>query len=337
MVKKYILPYLTILSALLISACGAYVSVIGLSKLFIAGGVIVTIMMASLELSKLVIAKVLHAEWNTLNKLLKIYLTIAVVVLSTLTSIGLYGFLASAYQESSNKMSIHDKNINVIESKKNRYLRILEDANKEKVILDDNISELRKGLVNNVQSYTDKKGNLVTSSSSKNRRSFEKQLAYSISKREQLDITISKYNDSISKLELNVLDLQSNNEVANELGPLKYISKVLNVEMDKIINILILIIVLVFDPLAICLVIVSGYYFKKNSNIDNVIKTDYGIYEDSVIEDNVKTISSEEIDRRNSIISKINELETILRENKLSSWRENKIIAEIDDLKRKLS
>ena len=69
--------------------------------------------------------------------------------------------------------------------------------------------------------------------------------------------------DSLQKFQLQVLKLDNNNDVAGELGPLQYLSSLTGYSMDKIINILLLIIIFVFDPLAISLVIASNFAFEK--------------------------------------------------------------------------
>jgi hypothetical protein len=97
--KQKILPWIIALAALSISVSAAFYSVTGLSKLFAGASMEVIIMASSLEFAKLVIASLLYQYWSKLNKLLKVYLSIACVVLILITSAGIYGFLSSAYQQ----------------------------------------------------------------------------------------------------------------------------------------------------------------------------------------------------------------------------------------------
>lgn len=148
--KKLIFPILVALSALSVSASAAFYSVSGLSKLFAGASLEVLIMASSLEISKLVIASLLYQYWDTLNKLLRFYLTSAAVILVLITSMGIYGFLSAAYQETATKSGIVDKEINVINLKRNRFIENRDYLLTEKQTLDESINSLRDGLANNV-------------------------------------------------------------------------------------------------------------------------------------------------------------------------------------------
>ena len=96
LIQRYSFPSLIALSALSVSASAAFYSVSGLSKLFAGASFEVIIMAGSLEVSKLVIASLLYQYWDTLNKYLRTYLTVAAVILVLITSMGIYGFLSAA-------------------------------------------------------------------------------------------------------------------------------------------------------------------------------------------------------------------------------------------------
>src|SRR5210317_551457 len=119
--KKFTFPTIIALSALSVSASAAFYSVTGLSKLFAGASFEVLIMAGSLEIAKLVIASLLYQYWSELNRLLKIYLTIAAAVLVMITSAGIYGFLSAAYQETASRAGVIDKQIELLEVKKNRF------------------------------------------------------------------------------------------------------------------------------------------------------------------------------------------------------------------------
>ena len=125
--KAKLFPYIIALSALAVSASAATYSVYGLSKLFAGASLAVMIMAGSLEFAKLVIASVLYQYWNKLNKYIRIYLFMAVLVLITITSGGIYGFLSGAYQETANQSELISKNLNILETKQNRYISRLND------------------------------------------------------------------------------------------------------------------------------------------------------------------------------------------------------------------
>jgi hypothetical protein len=262
-IKERIFPFIIALSALSVSASAAFYSITGLSKLFAGAGIAVIIMAASLEIAKLVIASLLYQYWDKLAISLKIYLTIAAGVLIMITSAGIYGFLSGAYQETANKSNLIDSKVKLLETKKTSFEKIKGQYEIEKQSLTENISSLRNALGNNTQSYVDAKGNVISYSSSANRKSFETQLEVAIQKDEQLTSKVQTYNDSIISLETQIVEAQSNTELAAELGPLKYLANLTGVSMDKIINYLLLVIIFVFDPLAIALVIAANFAFAQ--------------------------------------------------------------------------
>ena len=265
-IQKRIFPFIIALSALSVSASAAFYSVTGLSKLFAGAATAVLIMATSLEVSKLVIASLLYQYWKSLNKLLRVYLTVAAAVLVLITSAGIYGFLSGAYQETASKSGILDKEVEVIELKKNRFVENRDYYLLEKKELDESITSLRDGLANNKVQYRDSEtGQIITTTSSSTRRSLERQLTEALESRNKISQQIEVATDSITSLEVQILDLESNTDLASELGPLKYISELTGTPMDKVINILMLVIIFVFDPLAIALVIAANFAFEKVS------------------------------------------------------------------------
>jgi hypothetical protein len=254
--KKYLLPTIIALSALSVSISAAFYSVTGLSMLFAGASLAVLIMASSLEVAKLVIASLLYQYWNDLNKILRIYLTIAACILVLITSAGIYGFLSAAYQETATKSEIVDKQIIALETKKQLYIDSRDNILKEKQSLADLRGTLSKG---STTQYTDKKGNLVVKTNNAAIRNIE-----SASKSdEKLSTKIDVVNDSIFSLENQILQVKTNSEVTSELGPLKYISNLTGQSMDKIINWFLLVIIFVFDPLAISLVIAANFAFAQ--------------------------------------------------------------------------
>ena len=274
--SKGLFPFLIAATALSVSGSAAYYSVTGLSKLFAGAAFAVIIMAGSLEVAKLVIASLLHQYWKTMNKLLRTYLTLATIILIGITSAGIYGFLSAAYQETATKSTIVDKQVKLLETKKASFQKIKSQYDQEKQSITKNISSLRNALGNNTQSYVDTAGRVITYSSSANRKAFERQLETAIGKDEKLTQKIQSLNDTIITLETRIVEVSSNAELASELGPLKYLSGVTGKPMDEIINILLLIIIFVFDPLAISLVVTANFAFKqaygKKENDDSYIE-----------------------------------------------------------------
>lgn len=273
--QRFTFPTIIALSALSVSASAAFYSVTGLSKLFAGASFEVMIMAASLEFAKLVVATLLYQYWKELNKLLKVYLSIAAFVLVIITSAGIYGFLSSAYQETATKSEIVDKEISILELKKKRFEENRTYYISEKTKLDESINQLRGGLSNNVVQYRDKEtGQILTTQSSGNRKTLETQLKTAVQTRDEVGLKLESMTDSITNIDLKVLDIESNSDLAGELGPLKYLSELTKVPMNKIVNYLLLVIVFVFDPLAISLVIAANFAFKmaRNRKDDVVIE-----------------------------------------------------------------
>ena len=120
-IKKGMLPFLIGFSALSVSGSAAFYSVFGLSKLFAGASTEVIIMAGSLEIAKLVTASLLYQYWDTINKILRTYLTIATVILIIITSMGIYGFLSAAYQETFNQLTYVDNEKKFIQQKVDFY------------------------------------------------------------------------------------------------------------------------------------------------------------------------------------------------------------------------
>ena len=310
-IQKRIFPTIITLSALSVSASAAFYSVTGLSKLFAGASLQVLIMASTLEFAKLVIASLLYQYWGQLNKVLRAYLSIATIVLILITSVGIYGFLSGAYQETANLSSVVDKEVKVLELKKARFVENREYYLSEKKSLDLSIKDLRDGLSNNVIQYKDREtGQIITTTSSSTRKALQKELNEAVTSRDLLGTKLESTTDSITSIELKVLDVESNSEITSELGPLKYISELTNVPMGNVVNILMLIIIFVFDPLAISLVIAANFAFdrirdvKKTDTPKKVVKEDFDENDENGLEkvlgtelnDVVNELTNEDID-----------------------------------------
>jgi hypothetical protein len=262
--KQKLFPFLIALSALSVSASAAFYSISGLSKLFAGAAFAVTIMAASLEAGKLVIASLLYQYRKTLPFFLKFYLTIACIVLIGITSMGIYGFLSAAYQETANKAGNIDAQIALIETKRDNIRDQLAVYNAEKSTINGAVADLQAGLANNVIQYKDREtGEIITTTSSSTRKALERQLDQAIERQTELNTKIDGLNTQLFDYETEIVEIQTGNNLAGELGPLKYLSGLTEIPMDKIINYLLLTIIFVFDPLAIALVIAANFAFEQ--------------------------------------------------------------------------
>jgi hypothetical protein len=209
-----------IISGTSVSMLGAYFSIKGLGALFSGAMFAVWLMAGSLELSKFVLAAYLHRQWKRMNSIYKSYLVSSVVILSLITSMGIFGFLSEAYQSAS---------------------AILESENIKMQSLQVQVTGAQNEINRLNRSIDEIPANRVTKR---------------IQARKEVEPTISEKTKQIEQLNIQISQAQMTMlEAKKKVGPLIYISKAFNLDIDVVVKYLILIFVLVFDPLAICLVI----------------------------------------------------------------------------------
>lgn len=354
--EKKLLPYLVVISALSVSLSAAFYSVTGLGKMFSGASVQVMIMMASLEIAKLVLASLLYQYWGKLNRALKTYYFIALFVLMSITSAGIYGYLSSAYSDTLNKVENIDKQVKVLDTKREMFQVQLNDARSEKDRLNQNIFELTKGVSNNFIQTKDRNGNIITTTSAANRKVYEEQLKSSQKRRDDILLVETALNDSITKIDLKKLDLETNTDIAGEIGPLKYIAKLTGKSMDEVINWFIIALMLVFDPLAISLVVGANVIFRDKNKEKEKLKLSQEIdikiedFENRKIEieklnqdlDNrEKLIVDKENELQNNLITQDNEFKDKMRELEMSYLEKQKEVEskrlELDNLEKDIN
>ena len=280
--KEKFLPWFLLFCALGLSGTAAYYSVVGLSVVFVGVALPVIIMGSFLEVSKIAIATYLHDKWKETYGVLKVYLTIALVTLSLITSLGIYGLLSTGFQGNIAKLEINQKEIANVEVKKTRFIEIKDEQQKEKDVLDKDISKLREGLSNNTttQSVDRKTGQLITKANNANRKSFEDQLKLTTENRDKVSTRIDAMNDSITRLDIEILNMESAELEGSELGSIKYISEISGWDIKQVANLFILLLIFVFDPLAITLVIATNQAFKNNRKKEDKVEDEYPYYDE---------------------------------------------------------
>ena len=273
LIKRNLFPSIIALSALSVSASAAFYSVSGLSKLFAGATFEVIIMAGSLEVAKLVIASLLYQYWDTLNKILRTYLSIACIILVLITSMGIYGFLSAAYQDTYAGLLINNNKIEFLDNKAKFYEDDLQRYDEELSQISSNISILSNAKSQSIQVRdTTVSGGVRSTISTAELRLSQKRIEVEEENRKSVQEKRQVAADSLQKFKLEILNLNNNSEVAGELGPLKYLSGLTDTPMDVIINILLLIIIFVFDPLAIALVVAANFAFahaypKRQENL----------------------------------------------------------------------
>lgn len=246
-----ILALITLFTALAISAVAAFYSIVGLMAIFSASALSIAIMGAVLEVGKLITASWLYQNWKTIPKLLKYYLTSAVVVLMFITSMGIFGYLSKSHIDAgtnTSQLQIKLERLNnYIESEQkviNRAERQLENLDKalERYV---ELGAVSKGLDRRVEQEEER--DILTSMVNKSQ------------------FKIDEYLDEKSEYDLEI----KNFEV--EVGPLKYISALIYGDdalnfLDSAVRIVILILVFVFDPLAVLLVVAANISINDYNN-----------------------------------------------------------------------
>ena len=261
------LKYLVGLSALIIAGCAAYFSVTGLGVLFAGASLSVMIMASSLELAKLVAATYLKQKWDEISGFNKWYLTISVGVLMLITSAGIFGYLSNAFQAQSLKLQVVDREILVYQTKIDQNTAQITQLNEQLNGLSQTQSTiLEKGKVNS---------RLLRSIDSKDRQTSQ------INKKiEGLQTENAKNTEKINEIKLANLDLEK------EVGGFRFVAEAFGMELKNVVKFFIFLIVIVFDPLAVALIIAfNGLVGKKNrkeeENLTENVKLNQSILQNS--------------------------------------------------------
>jgi hypothetical protein len=316
-IKQGMFPFLIGFSALSVSASAAFYSVSGLSKLFAGASLEVIIMAGSLEFAKLVTASLLYQYWDTINKTLRTYLSIATIILVLITSMGIYGFLSAAYQETYSKLTAVENQKGFIQQKIDFYQNDVDRYDEEIKRISSNISTLSNAKATSIQVRdTTVSGGFRQTISTTELRMAQNRINIEEENRKLAQEKRTIASDSLQKFQLQVLELDNNNEVAGELGPLQYLSGLTGISMDKIINWLLLVIIFVFDPLAISLVIAANFAFAQAYPKKKYKENLYGeYYEDKFSEwDNLEDIEvkdAEEIKTQDEFMENLDNLEKV--------------------------
>lgn len=233
--NKNWLIFLVATSALTIAGTAAYFSVTGLSILFAGASVSVMIMAGSLEFAKLVTATYLKQNWKNIKGLSKWYLTISVIILMTITSAGIFGYLSNAFQQQNLKLEQVQREISVWDTK-------IKSSNDQIASLNIQLNNLQQ----NQGKLLDNKLNNRLISSIDNR---DKQSSKISNKISSLQDSIVSYNSQINDIKNKNIDIEK------EVGGFRFVAESFNAPLQSVVKFFIILIVVVFDPLAIALVI----------------------------------------------------------------------------------
>lgn len=230
------LKYLVALSAILIAGSAAYFSVTGLGVLFSGAAIAVMVMASSLEFAKLVTATYLKQKWGKIELLNKIYLTTSVVILMAITSAGIFGYLSNAFQKQNLKIQQVDREILIHTTK-------IEQNNSQITQLSTQISE------SNTNQGKILDGGKVNSRLLRSVDNRDKQISKLNDKIAKLQEDNSKENDLINKIKVDNIDIEK------EVGGFRFVAEAFGVDLNTVVKFFIILIVVVFDPLAVALII----------------------------------------------------------------------------------
>jgi hypothetical protein len=299
------------ISALIIAGCAAYFSVTGLGVLFAGASLSVMIMASALELAKLVAATYLKQKWDEIGGFNKWYITISVGVLMLITSAGIFGYLSNAFQQQNiqlmqieREISVFDTKIKQNESEIVRYTTQL-----------TNQQNIRNSQESNLSKQIDK--NVSTSRVSQMIRNADKEITTISAKINKLTEENNKNYEEINKIK------NANIDIEKEVGGFRFVAEAFNVELAQVVKFFIFLIVLVFDPLAVALIIafnglISDKKRKQKEILVEMMENDqklglYEVYGDKK-EDIVENISQNTEDSgKNS--TKEEEIQTIVENN----------------------
>lgn len=230
MAKAYI--FLLGLTAGTVSIVGAIFSISGLAKLFSGAPLAVMVMAGALEFAKMVSASFLHSNWKKLHPIMRTYLSVAVGILMSITSLGIFGYLSYAYQATSSEL-------------KNSMIK-LEYMNSEDRKVQEEISRLQGEVDQIPMSRVTKRLEV--------QREIDPRLEQL--KRQSIELQIKMRDENFKKLRYQV-----------EIGPVVYVAQLLNKQMDDVATWLIILFVFVFDPLAVCLVLATSFAVKNRDKL----------------------------------------------------------------------
>lgn len=297
--------HLIIFTSLLIAGCAAYFSVYGIGMLFSGATIAAMIMASSLELGKLVTTSWLFRYWNKANLLMKSYMIFAVFALMFITSLGVFGFLTSAFQKSSLETDVSNSKIVAFETQKVEELRKIESTK----ISISNLFKLRSSQESRLSETLT---NVVIARNPIQFQNLQNQINDQIEGlNKQLETENEKLKvsgDKITKLDDSIFKLKLENSQKKDITTFKFVADEFNTTMQKVAKWFILILIVVFDPLAIILLL--AYNISTNRTYEESDK-DYEIYKKEVekVEKVEKTSPPESTSVENNVVEKIVEVE----------------------------
>jgi hypothetical protein len=224
---------LVLLSAFLIESIGTYVSVLGLASLFSANPIIIA-MAVALDIGKVVSVSFLYKKWKQINLIMKSYMTIASIVLMIITSAGVFGFLSGEFQKAISGTSSQTVMIKTLEEEQARLQKRKEEIDKQIAQLPENMVRGRTQLMR------------------------------------QFAPEVNRINDRLAEIDKELPQLKIDSIKKNvEVGPIMYVAEAFNTTPEQAVKWVILVIIFVFDPLAIALLLAGNFLLEERRSNKN--------------------------------------------------------------------
>ena len=267
----------------------AFFSVTGIGMLFSGSFLAVCLMATSLEVGKLVTASFLYRYWKVVNWLQKTYMTIATIVLIGITSMGIFGFLSNSYMGATvefegmlTRLEVYTDQLETLE----------EDKQFLKQELDASVNSLPDNYITAKRKLREEYNPLITEKST----------------------LIAELKQKVGKLEIEMVD------TGIDVGPLLYIAEAFDTDIDTAVKWIMFILILVFDPLAVIMVIGFNIALVKDEEENDDSDKDYGVFKPTPPTPKVYTALDDEVDDRvEDVIEEIEEEETST--NPLEAWK----------------
>jgi hypothetical protein len=271
------------LSALFLASCGAFFSVTGIGLLFSGSFWQTVVMASSLEFGKIMATSFLYRYWKKINNIIKIYLLGAVVILMGITSLGIFGYLSQAFYSTKSSIDAIESQLSLLEAKKiSLQSQIASNNDRIKTLTDTRKNQegnLTKALDQSTTTTVTKSGGFFGNDTQEkviDKKSVElkSQTLNSVqSNITSLESNIEKINNinsnllgEINQLDTSIIDLKSK-ITKSDIGTYKFIAEAFNVKMETVVKYFILIIVSVFDPLAVSLLL--AYNIAANRKFED--------------------------------------------------------------------
>jgi hypothetical protein len=281
---KNMFKYLLGLSALLLAGCGAFFSVKGIGLLFSGSFIASIIMASSLEFGKIMATSFLYRYWKKINNIIRSYLLAAILILMGITSLGIFGFLSQAFYSTKSNIDGIESQVVLLENKK-QSLNSQITSNNERI---KTLTETRKNQESNLTKALDQS---TTTTVTKSGGLFSSNTQEKVIDKKSVELkskTLDSMQTSISSLESNIEKINNINNTLlaeintvdnsiislkqqitkSDIGTYKFIAEAFNVKIETVVKWFILIIVCVFDPLAVSLLLAYNITSNKKEDIE---------------------------------------------------------------------